>query len=171
MQCTTAGKIAAAALLAWLASAVPAGAADTPFAAEGTRLSIFAGSASAFDRQYTLLGFGVGYFVADGVEAGLDAEFWTGNSPAIEQVSPQIRYIMRTGGSVNPYVGAFFRETFIRNYGNRETVGSRAGIYVQQGDRFYFGVGLAGEVHVRCDRTVYSSCVEAYPEILFAVVF
>ncbi len=143
----------------------------TPFTAGNARLSIFFGGATAFDRNYSIFGIGGGYFVADGVEVGLDAEEWSGNSPRIEQVSPQARLVFTREGIVQPYAGAFYRRTFIQGYRDHDTIGARAGAYFLTGRNAYFGAGLAQELHLNCDRTVYSSCSETYPELLFAVIF
>jgi hypothetical protein len=150
---------------------MPLFAGSGPFTAGNARLSIAFGGAVAFDQNYSIFGVGGGYFVADGVEVGLDAEAWSGNSPRIEQVSPQARVVLRRDGVVQPYAGAFYRRTLIEGYRDLDTAGGRAGVYFLTGGNVYFGAGLAGEVHLNCDRTVYSYCVEAYPEFLFAVMF
>jgi hypothetical protein len=141
------------------------------FSAGTARIAIAFGGAVAFDQNYSVFGIGGGYFIADGVEVGLDAEEWSGNSPRVEQVSPQVRVVLSTEASVKPYLGAFYRRTFIQGYGDHDTIGARAGLYFLTGRRAYFGAGLAEEVHLNCDRTVYSSCSETYPELLFAVIF
>jgi hypothetical protein len=142
-----------------------------PFGAGAARLSVAFGGAMAFNQDYSVFGLGVGYFVADGIEVGLDAEQWFGNSPRIQQVSPQLRVVINTAGKVKPYLGAFYRRTFIENYRDLDTVGGRAGVYVLAGRNTYFGAGLAEDVHLNCDRTVYASCSETFPEILIAVMF
>ncbi|HUI45541.1 MAG TPA: hypothetical protein VL122_06115 [Nitrospirota bacterium] len=142
-----------------------------PFTAGSARFSIELGGGTAFNQNYSILGIGGGYFVADGIEVGLDVEEWLGNSPRIEQVSPQARVVLRWNGIVQPYLGAFYRRTLIEDYPGQNTIGARAGVYFLTGGNAYFGAGLAQEVHLNCDRTVYSSCSETYPELLFAVTF
>jgi hypothetical protein len=142
-----------------------------PFREGTARLSVFVGSASAFDRDYSVFGIGGGYFVSDGIELGLDAETWFGNSPRIEQVSPQLKFVANTAGLIKPYAGAFYRRTHIENFRGLDSVGARAGGYILSGRNVFFGVGLAGEQHLNCDRTVYASCSELFPEILIAVIF
>lgn len=162
----------AAAVLVLSVTAHPAlGQESRPFTAGTARLSIAFGGATAFNRDYSVFGLGVGYFVADGIEVGLDAEQWFGNSPHIQQVSPQLRVVVNTEGKIKPYVGAFYRRTHIENYRDLDTVGGRAGLYILAGRNAYFGAGLAEDVHLRCDRTVYASCSETFPEILIAVIF
>jgi hypothetical protein len=147
------------------------GASTTPFTAGNARLSLGFGGATAFNRNYSIFAVGGGYFIADGIEIGLDAEQWSGNSPRIEQVSPQARMVLNTAGSLKPYVGAFYRRTFIEGYRDHDTIGARAGVYFLAGRSAYFGAGLAEDVHLNCDRTVYASCTETYPELLFAILF
>jgi hypothetical protein len=144
---------------------------SAPFTAGNARLSIAFGGATAFNRNYSIFGIGVGYFVADNIEVGLDAEEWSGNTPRIEQVSPQARVVLKRDGTVQPYAGVFYRRTLIEGYPDHDTIGARLGVYFLTGRSAYLGAGLAEEVHLNCDRTVYSSCSETYPELLFAVIF
>ncbi len=146
-------------------------AAESPFNAGSARLSLAFGGATAFDRNYTIFGIGAGYFIADGIEAGLDYESWSGNSPHIQQISPQVRAVFRTAGAVNPYAGIFYRRTLIEGYRDLDIAGFRAGVFFVTGSNFYFGAGLAQEEHLNCDRTVYTHCSETYPELGFAIVF
>jgi hypothetical protein len=142
-----------------------------PFGAGSARLSIHFGNAIAFNRDYSIFGIGGGYYVADGVEVGIDMETWSGNTPHIQQVSPQVRLVMDGIGPVRPYGGLFYQRTTIEGYRGTDTVGARLGAYILTHRSAYFGIGLAGASHVNCDRSVYSSCTEAYPELLFAVTF
>ncbi len=153
------------------ASYAASGAGYYPFAAGSARLSITFGAARAFDQSYTVFGIGGGYYIADGIEAGLDAESWSGSSPRIEEFSPQVRAVFLRDRSVNPYVGVFYLRTFIEGYRDLDTMGVRAGGYVLAGRNFYFAAGLAQEMHLDCDRNVYASCTEIYPELFFAVIF
>jgi hypothetical protein len=141
------------------------------FTAGSGRLSLAFGSATALHHNYSIFGIGMGYFAADDIEVGLDVESWSGNSPRIEQVSPQARFVLRRDGIIQPYMGAFYRRTLIDGYPDQNTLGARAGVYFLTGRNAYFGAGLAQEFHLKCDRTVYSSCSETYPELLFAVIF
>jgi hypothetical protein len=158
-------------LLMSVAAHAASDSASPPFAAGNARLSIAFGGATAFNQDYSVFGLGAGYFIADGIEVGLDAEQWFGNSPHIEQVSPQLRVVINTEGKIKPYVGAYYRRTHIENYRDLDTVGARAGVYVLAGRNTYFGAGLAQDVHLNCDRTLYASCSETFPELLVAVIF
>lgn len=155
----------------FLAADAHAGSAYHPFSAGSARLSISLGNGTAFDRNYTVFGIGGGYFITDGVELGLDAESWSGGSPGIQQISPQIRLVMNSSGPVKPYFGAFYRRTYISGYRDFDTAGGRLGAYVLTGSNVFLGAGLAQDVHLECDRTVFRSCSETYPEIFIAIMF
>ncbi len=162
---------AAAALFLVQPAQAASGSGAYPFAAGSARLSLAFGSATAFHQNYTIFGIGGGYFVADGIEAGLDYESWSGSSPRIQQISPQVRFVFPRPGSVSPYAGAFYRRTYIEGYRDLDTAGARAGLYLLSGRNLYFGVGVAQEFHLDCDRTIYSSCAETYPELSLAIIF
>lgn len=157
-------------LVSLLPAAAGAAQPTSPFDEGNARISLFLGSATAFNKTYSIFGLGAGYFIADGIELGLDAETWSG-TPRITQVSPQVRGVLKTDSAINPYAGLFYRRTFIDGYRDLDTMGARAGAFLLTGGNFYFGAGVAQEIHLDCDRTVYKYCAELYPELLFAVVF
>jgi hypothetical protein len=154
-----------------VAAHAASGSGSFSFSQGSARLAIHAGGATAFDQNYSVFGIGGGYFVADGIEVGLDAETWFGASPRITQVSPQVRFVLNTASPFNPYAGFFYQRTFIQNNPDNDTVGGRAGVFYTAGRNAYFGAGVVHASHLRCDRNVYSSCTETYPEISFAVLF
>ena len=154
-----------------IAAHAASGSGSYPFSKGSARLSIHFGGATAFDRNYSIFGIGGGYFIADGIEVGLDAEVWSGNSPRIEQISPQIRGVLNINGPVKPYAGLFYRRTHIEGYRDNDTVGVHAGVYFLTGRNAYFGAGVVQDTHVNCDKTVYSSCSETYPELSLAFFF
>ena len=84
-----------------------------PFARGKSRISIGGGTSGQFGNQYIVIGGGFGYFVANGLELGLDLQFFLGEEPQIYTVSPQVRYVFWQADPIRPYVGAFFRHQFI----------------------------------------------------------
>lgn len=156
-----------------LAIAAPAIAASDagPFQQGSLRMSIMLGSGRAFQQDYTILGLGLGYYVADGLEAGVDVESWQGNDPRITRLSPQLLYVLKTAGNAKPYAGVFYRRTFIGQYRDVNDAGARAGLLFLYGRKAYLGLGLAYESHLNCDRTVYESCSDTYPELRLAIMF
>ena len=159
------------ALILFTAGSANAGPDARPFDKGSVRLSLLAGSGTAFDQDYTIIGIGGGYYAADGLEAGLDAEAWEGSSPRIYRISPGLRYVLYTVETIKPYGGVFYRRTFIENERDENDAGVRAGGIVQAGQRAYFGVGIVYDAHLNCDRNVYSSCEDIYPELMFEIVF
>jgi hypothetical protein len=150
----------------------PAGAAGRdPFADGSMRLSVLVGNGYAFDESYLIVGIGFGYFVAKGLELGLDAESWSGGTPHITKISPEVRYVVPTNSAMRPYIGAFYRWTMIENYDNLTSAGGRAGLYFLSGQGSYFGAGAVYEKYLSCDQSVYRSCSDTYPEIIFAIAF
>lgn len=155
-----------------LCTALPAVAADRdPFSSGSGRASVLIGNGYAFNESYLVVGIGVGYYFAKGLEVGLDAEFWSGSDPGITKISPSVRYVVPTGSALRPYVGAFYRRTLIDNYDDLNSTGGRAGLYLVSGKGSYFGAGVVYEKYLSCDQAVYSSCSDTYPEIIFAIAF
>jgi hypothetical protein len=164
-------NLSIALLIMPIAAHAASGAGSYPFSEGSARVSLYLGGAAAFHHDYTVVGIGGAYFAADGIEVGLDAETWSGNSPRIQQVSPQLRFVLNAAGPFKPYLGAFYRRTHIEQYRDLDTVGARAGVYYQTGRNAYLGAGMVQDFHLNCDRTVYASCAETYPELLIAIMF
>src|SRR5690348_7997626 len=84
-----------------------------PFAAGSPRLSVTAGTAWSSANTYIVLGVGIGYFLVDGLEVGLDYEAWVAGTPTLQRLSPEVRYVFYFVPTVKPYVGTFYRHTFV----------------------------------------------------------
>jgi len=156
------------ALVVWLLISSTAPIMADPFQQGRQSVSIVAGSGSAFRDDYIILGLGYGYYVIDGLELGIDAQFWLSGDPSITKVSPQIRYVFRQPKTVKPYAGAFYRRTFTEGLDDLDSVGYRAGLNFMGRGNFYFGAGIVYEEYRDCNEAVFSSCSETYPEILFS---
>lgn len=147
--------------------AMPARASDMAgaFGQGSTQFSLLAGSGTAFNSDYFIIGAGLEYFVQDGLGIGLSYENWSGNGPTLNQTSPSVQYVFYQSYQFQPYIGAFYRHTAIANLPGINSVGARAGVYFDTGPRSIIGVGLAYESYLNCQSTVFSSCTETYPEI------
>jgi hypothetical protein len=99
---------------------------------------------------------------------GIDAQFWLNGDPSITKLSPQIKYVFTQPKTLKPYVGAFYSRTYTDGLEDLDSIGYRAGLYFMGGGNFYFGAGVAYEDYQDCNETVYTSCSETYPEILFS---
>jgi len=156
------------------AASVGTGGIGTAFSKDSTTLGVVVGSGSAFDDNYLILGVGVGYYVARGLELGLDVQHWFSGSPSITKVSPQIRYVFTKAKRVKPYVGLFYRRTFFGDFkgldlADQDSFGYRAGAYFTSNNRVYIGGGIVYEEYKNCGAFV--DCSTTYPEILITVSF
>jgi hypothetical protein len=152
-------------------SAAPAPAKRDAFSSGTKRLSVVVGNGYAFDNSYLLIGVGAGYFIANGLDLGLDFEWWTGSSPGITKISPRFDYVFNTGGALRPYAGVFYRRTMIEGLDDLNSIGGRVGLYFMSGKGVYVGAGVVYESYLSCDTATYSSCSDTYPEIVVAFSF
>jgi|GEM_PF-1512349 len=183
MSAGTRRLAAAAALGLWLAARIPARADDDAgakgpdvsrlFQAGRVELDAGAGLGVFNSNEYLLLLLGGGYYVADGLSAGVTGEAWVGSSPSIGDVSPQVRYVfLDSPWRLKPYVGTFYRRTFYDHYDPAiNSAGARAGLVFPLTDRAYATGGLVYEHYFSCQTSVYSSCDQVYPEIGVAFSF
>jgi len=148
-----------------------AGAGADPFSAGSTRLSVIIGNGYAFNNSYVLIGVGAAYFLANGLDIGLDYEYWTGANPGIQKISPRVDYVVNTRSSIRPYIGAFYRRTMIDGFPDLDSIGGRVGLYFISGKGIYFGAGFLYESYLDCNTAKYASCDATYPEFIVAVSF
>jgi hypothetical protein len=142
-----------------------------PFSRGSVRLTLLVGTGSTVRENYLILGAGAGYFLADGLELGLDYEAWILASPVFHRLSPETKYIFHMIPVIKPYVGVFYRHTFVTSgYEDMDHVGARGGIfYVPKGGRMFVGGGAIYERLLDCEDTSLVDCDEVYPEIFFGV--
>jgi hypothetical protein len=136
-----------------------------------THLYLTGGTGSSFGEDYVVLGAGIDYFLLDGLSAGLAFESWSGADPGFTKITTSVRYVFYGVQTVKPYVGAFFRRTDIDSRPSLDSVGGRAGVFVQAGRNTYIGFGATYESYLDCKPSVYVKCESTYPELSFAVVF
>ncbi len=151
------------------ASSIGTGGVGTAFSKGSTSIGIVAGSGRAFQDDYIILGVGVGYYVANGLELGIDVQRWFSGDPSITKVSPQIRYVFAKPKTIKPYIGAFYRRTFVDNLDDVNSFGYRAGAYFTSNRGVYIGGGIVYEEYQDCSRFI--DCNTTYPEILISVSF
>jgi len=152
-----------------LAGSIGTGGVSTAFSKGSTSIGIVAGSGSAFRDDYIILGVGIGYYVVNGLELGIDVQHWFSGDPGITKVSPQIRYVFNQPKTIKPYVGAFYRRTFIDNLDDVNSFGYRAGAYFSSKSGVYIGGGMVYERYQDCSQ--FTDCSNTYPEILLSVSF
>lgn len=138
------------------------------------RVSVVAGYASSFGNDYLLLGVGVGYFLANGLDVGVDFEGWLLGDPSLYKLSPRIDYVMWRMARIKPYAGAFYRYNFVGGgHSDLSSVGGRAGLFYKGYRGGMAGAGGVWERYLDCENKGYSAdnCNVFYPEIFVAMSF
>lgn len=138
-----------------------------------SRLSLNGGSTSNFGNQYFFIGGGYGYFIADGLEIGLDGAWYFGDDPSIGVLSPNARYVVWQIEAIKPYVGAFFERQFLGEYKGTDlkdidSVGARVGFAWLAG-RSFVSAGIAYAKVLDCEENsqVQLECERVIPEFGF----
>lgn len=155
--------------------AKPRGPQPGPFAQGRSRFSLSGGTVGQFGNSYIVIGGGYGYFVANGLELGLDASFYFGDDPSITTVSPNVRYVIWQLGSVKPYLGAFAIRQFMGEFQGRDlddidSVGARGGIVYGSGRTFLtLGVAYAKVLDCEGNDQIALDCERVYPEFGFGI--
>ena len=135
---------------------------------------VTAGWGSAFDNDYLILGAGVSYFLVDGLSVGINLEAWRGATPTLTKLTPSVQYVFYQVRSIKPYVGAFYRRTYIsgnNGEGDLDSYGGRAGVLLQLGRAAYLGLGGVYEKYKDCRESTYRSCDSTYPEVTLTFAF
>ncbi|MEI9935749.1 MAG: hypothetical protein WDO69_00860 [Pseudomonadota bacterium] len=141
-----------------------------PFSAHSVRLTLLLGTGSTRTDTYFIIGGGVGYFLVDGLEVGADYEAWLFAKPVLQRLSPEARYVFHMVPVIKPYIGAFYRHTFVSDYDDLNSVGGRAGIYyVPRSGRIWIGGGAVYERTLDCTSSEFVDCDSVYPEISIGV--
>jgi hypothetical protein len=137
------------------------------FSEGSVSFDIVAGAGSAFNQNYTVLGVGIGYYVAKGLEVGIDIEHWFSSEPSITKVSPQVKFVFSELGAIKPYAGGFYRETFINNQSEEGSFGFRGGAFFSSSNGMNIGAGIVYEEYLDCVRVV--ECSTTYTDVRFSL--
>ena len=143
-----------------------------PFARGNIRFSGTVGWGQGFGTDYLIIGVGAGYYLKRGLDVGLYYEAWAFGDPGVHKLSPEVRLTRQLPMGLAPYVGAYYRRTFIEDFDDLDSYGGRAGAYkYSPRGRSMFGGGVVYEKYLDCDESAYTDCSNVYPEILFATSF
>ena len=137
------------------------------FNAGSTTGTLAIGSGQLFREDYLIIGVGVGHYVVDGLELGVELDAWTGGDPSIYEVTPKITFVLDNPSQVKPYLGAFYNRTFIEDFKDSDSYGYRAGFYAPAGRRSFIGIGLVYTELQDCTETIFVSCSDTYSELTF----
>ena len=140
------------------------------FARGSKRLSLLAGWGTAAGDDYLILGAGFGYYILSHLELGLDYEVWLFGDPTLQRLSPGVRYVLEFG-PLKPYVGAFYRHTFVSDYSDFDQVGGRLGVYLIPRRGLFAGLGAVYERLLDCDDDSVFDCDSVYPEVTIGFAF
>lgn len=136
------------------------------FAQGRKRIGFYGGAGSTYSHTYLILGAGVGYYLLDGFEVGLEFEGWFLQTPQFYKLAPQVRYVFWQLRPVLPYVGAFYRKTWVTDdYPDTDSWGGRAGIAYSSGK----GYAAVGVVYETFTDDIFED--HWYPEIAFWITF
>jgi len=140
-----------------------------PFKKGKVRVGFYGGAGSTYSQTYLILGAGVGYYLLNGFEAGVDVEGWLLQDPTFWKVTPQVRYVLWQISPIRPYVGAFWRKTFVSdNWPDYDSYGGRVGIAYRKGGSYL----AVGAVYEKFNDTIFEGDDSVwYPEIAFWLSF
>jgi hypothetical protein len=140
-----------------------------PFKKGKVRVGFYGGAGNTYNQTYFILGGGLGYYLANGLEVGADVEGWLFKDPNIWKLTPQIRYVVWQMNPIRPYVGAFWRQTYVADpFEDYDSFGARGGVAYRSGGN-YLAVGVVYEKFN--DYTGIGDDYVIYPEIAFWMSF
>jgi hypothetical protein len=133
------------------------------------RLELTAGGGYGVDdnKGYLILALGGGYYLRDGLSAGVNGEAWVGSQPQIYDASPYVRYVfLDSPWKYKPYAGAFLRRTVYTHLSSPiDSGGARAGLVFPLSPRAYLTGGLAFEHDFNTSTYIGSNRDSVYPEL------
>lgn len=141
-----------------------------PFSKGSVRLTLVLGTASTTNDNYFIIGGGVGYYILNGLEVGLDYEAWLFAEPVMQRLSPEARYVFHMVPVVKPFAGVFYRRNFVTDYDDYNQIGTRLGAYfIPKSNRMFVGAAAVYEKTLDCTSNAFIDCDEWYPEITVGV--
>lgn len=160
-------------LICWfiMSWAFTIGAFADPYQQGNIRNWLSLGKSGAFDNEYFLLGFGVGFFVIDYLELGVEGQYWLGETPAIQKIGLQSQYILPVNFPLKPYAGIFYRNTTVSGKKDMHSNGFRAGLYYNPGPSFILGLGVVHENYLTGDKSEHDEYDRTYPEFVISGTF
>ena len=140
-----------------------------PFDKGNTLATFTLGSGQFFREDYIIIGAGIGYYVTDGIELGVDVNYWTGGDPSIYELTPKLTYVYDNSTQFKPYLGVFYNRTFIEGLDDSDALGYRVGAFMPAGKKTYIGFGVVHTELQDCTETLFVSCSDTYTELSFMI--
>lgn len=137
--------------------------AQNPFSKGNKSINLTLGSSTNFNKNYTVVGVNVNYFILDDISVGTDYKGYFGASPSIHQVTVPVTYhIPLENTTYKPYLGAFYNHTFLEKpFKNYDIYGGRIGFSIQTSINSFMSLGWVQEFGNSGDNIKN----EGYPEI------
>lgn len=129
-------------------------------------LSVKGGFVAVDDKDYTIVGANIGWFILDGLKVGLAYERWFQADPNIDKLSVDANYYLPVSEGIRPYLGAFYAQNFASSEDIGTSYGFRGGVlfYTAQAS---IGLEWNHEVFDECG----SDCERSYPMVVFGFSF
>lgn len=140
-----------------------------PFRQWQVRLSGNVGAGTDFSNTYFQLGAGLGLFVANGLEVGIDTSFQFLETPFVFNLNPGVRYIFFQVPVLHPYFGGYYRHGFVDGAEDLNVLGARLGASWVNDRLVWLSGGMVIERSLKCPDT--GSCNAVFPEIMLALRF
>ncbi len=126
------------------------------------------GAGSFGNNNYTIIGVSASYFIVDNVMTGIEYRGWLGNDPSINEFSIPVTYMVPLHEKFRPYVGGFYRRTFMgSDFDDYNVYGARAGVSMVTSGNSYASFGWVQEYY---DNN-YGDSSNGYPEIAVGLSF
>lgn len=143
-----------------------------PFRQAHLRVSGVVGTGSTFEATYLRVGAGIGVFLLDGLELGVDGSVFLLDEPFAAQVSPGLRYFFHRVPVVHPYAGLVYRRIFVEGSPDSNVIGARAGAAWINRRLVWIAGGLSFERLLDCRGNGRDGpCFFLTPEIVLALRF
>ena len=121
-------------------------------------------------QDYFIFGASTEYFVIDNLSVGVGYLGWFGGTPTLNQITVPINYYIPLETKLRPYMGVFYRETFVSDgYNNYSSYGAKVGVAYSFSKSAYIGFAMVNEQYG--SNSLYRDSSSSYPEITFAFSF
>lgn len=131
------------------------------------------GAGSSYGNNYTILGINASYFVLDNLMLGAEYRGWFGGDPVVNELSVPVTYIAPMHEKFRPYIGGFFRRTFVdsSDYDSYSVYGARVGVSMITSGTSYASFGWVQEYYDRDCGRYNCETSNGYPEIAVGLSF